>query len=374
MSDADPLLEAVHEAAAEVGLVVRATTVVEALRSEVRSRTEAWMADGRAGVMDYLSGATPLLGDPRAWKPWARGMVLFALPYARAAGGFREGGRVARYALGRDYHNVLGKRIERLGRRLRAAGLVQRFRAVTDAAPLMEREWALRGRIGWRGKNTLVLDPDHGPWVLLGELLLDAELPETRTTPRRWATCGTCTRCLDVCPTDALDAAWKLDAPRCISYLTIELRDAIPHEFRTRIGEWVFGCDLCLEVCPFGWHAPDRGDDWGLLPALDALRLEDLLSLDEAGFARAFRGSPLRRPGRIGMARNACVVLGNLGRGHAALTAALEGHDSPLVRGHAAWALGRLDEIQTLVRARDRERDASVQAEISRAIDKGGDL
>lgn len=369
MTDAsDPTLRTLHEAAQEVGLEVRATEAVTALPSEVRARVRQWMAEGRAGSMDYLSGATPLLEDPRAWKSWAQSMILVALPYAREAGSFREGGRVARYALGRDYHNLLGKRLERLGKRLRAAGLVSRFRACTDAAPVLEREWAIQGRVGWRGKNTLVLDPDFGPWVLLGELLVDELLPRVRTKPRRWATCGTCTSCLDVCPTGALDEAWSLDARLCLSYLTIELREAIPRALRPALGEWVFGCDLCLEVCPFGDHAGDHAEAWGRLAALDELRLEDLLGLDEAAFARHFQGSPLRRPGRAGLARNACVVLGNLGRGGGALREALRSDPSPLVRSHAAWALGRLDERAALAAARDRETDPTVREELSAAL------
>lgn len=364
--------ETIQAAAAEVGLVVRASVPADSLSSEVRTRVERWMAEGRAGSMDYLAGSTPLLGDIRAWKPWAESLLLVALPYAREAGSFRDGGRVARYALGRDYHNLVGKRLTRLGKRLREAGLIQQFRACTDAAPLLEREWALRGRVGWRGKNTLVLDPDFGPWVLLGELIVDTPLPEFRTPSRRWATCGTCTRCLDVCPSGALDHAWKLDARLCLSYLTIELRSAIPRELRPALGEWVFGCDLCLEVCPFGAHAGDHGEDWGKLPALEELSLEDLLDLTEAEYLQHFTGSPLRRPGREGLARNAAVVLGNLRRGSDSLRRAAEHDPSPLVRGHAAWALGQLGERSLLDRLRAKESDAEVQVELEAALAGGG--
>lgn len=368
MSTDRQILATLHEAAAEVGLVVRATQEVDALPSTTRTRLRQWMADGRAGEMDYLVGTTPLLEDPRAWKSWAKSMVIVALPYAREAGSFREGGRVARYALGRDYHNLIGKRLVRLGKRLRAAGIANEFRACTDAAPLMEREWAIESRVGWRGKNTLVLDPQFGPWVLLGELLLDTELPEYRAPKSRWASCGSCTRCLDVCPTGALDAAWSIDARLCLSYLTIELRGAIPIELRPALGEWVFGCDLCLEVCPFGDHAGDHADGWGRLEALDRLSLEDLLGLDEAGFLHHFQGSPMRRPGRAGLARNACVVLGNLRRGEAALVQALETDPEPLVRGHAAWALGQIGARKPLESHRAREQDAGALTELEAAL------
>jgi epoxyqueuosine reductase len=251
---------------------------------------------------------------------------------------------------------------------MRAAGIVSRFRACTDAAPVLEREWALRGKVGWRGKNTLVLDPEFGPWVLLGELLVDVPLPRYRKTARRWATCGTCTRCLDVCPTGALDAAWSMDARLCLSYLTIELRESIPLELRPALSDWVFGCDLCLEVCPFGDHAGDHAAEWGEHPALAKFSLEDLLGLSEAQFEQDFLGSPLKRPGRAGLARNACVVLGNLGRGEGALRRAVQGDSSAMVRGHAAWALGKLGDLSGLRLALTLESDPEVCREIDIAI------
>ncbi|MCH2100338.1 MAG: tRNA epoxyqueuosine(34) reductase QueG [Planctomycetes bacterium] len=369
MTSENQTLATLHEAAAEVGLVVRATQKVGALPNTTRTRLRQWALDGRAGEMDYLVSNTPLLEDPRAWKSWAKSMVIVALPYAREAGSFRGGGRVARYAMGRDYHNLIGKRLIRLGKRLRTAGLADDFRACTDAAPIAEREWAIESRVGWRGKNTLVLDPEYGPWVLLGELLVDQYLPEYRAPKSRWASCGTCTRCLEVCPTGALDSAWSIAARLCLSYLTIELNGAIPTELRSAMGEWVFGCDLCLEVCPFGDQAGDHSEEWGRLEAFDQLRLEDLLSLDEASFLQYFQGSPIRRPGRAGLARNACVVLGNLGRGEAELAKALETHDEPLVRGHAAWALGQIGERAALQARWSLESDRQVRSEIEAALE-----
>jgi len=370
-------IEQLQEAAAEVGLVVRASTTVRPLKSKTRTRLRKWLADGRAGEMDYLVANGPLLEDPAAWKDWARGIVLFALPYARDAGGFKGGGRVARFALGRDYHNVIGKRIERLGKRLRAAGHVAAFRGCTDAAPIAEREWAIESHVGWRGKNTLVLDPEYGPWVLLGELLVDCEVEEWTAPKRRWATCGSCTKCLDVCPTGALDAAWSMDARRCLSYLSIEQRGAIPIEWREAMGEWVFGCDLCLEVCPFGDHAGEHGDGWGSHPALDQFSLGDLLGLTPPEFAEAFQGSAMRRPGSDGMARNAAVVLGNLAATQqlpdsefAALERALVEHSNPLVRSHVAWAIGRAKQPGPLRSALRSESEPAVLAELNLALDK----
>ena len=329
------------QAAAELGLELRAVVPAGPLDEEEQARIRAWLEAGHHGEMAWLDQPRRL-GDPRAWKPWARSLALFALPYPRAAGGFRGGGRVARYALGRDYHHVLGKRLERLGKRLRREGEAGRFRAVTDAAPLAERSWALVGRVGFRGKNTLLLDSRLGPWQLLGELLLDVELPRWRP-PAASTSCGSCTRCLEACPTDAFPAPYLLDARRCISYLTIEHRGPIPEPFRAPIGDWVFGCDVCLEVCPFGDPEADHAATWGSLPALDSWSLEDLLGCTPEDFETAFRGSPIRRAGWKGMARNACVALGNLGRGHDALERAERTHPSETVRSHAAWARGRIN-------------------------------
>ncbi|MFQ5749715.1 MAG: tRNA epoxyqueuosine(34) reductase QueG [Planctomycetota bacterium] len=348
------------------GLELQAVVAAGPLPAEIGKRLDAWLDAGRAGEMGYLARGRPHLTDLRRWKPWGRSLALFSLSYARASGGFKGGGKVARYALGRDYHHLLGRRLEKLGRRLRKEGLVRRFRAVTDAAPLLEREWALRGGLGFRGKNTLLLHRIHGPWVLLGELLVEAEWPPW-VPPAPQPSCGSCTRCLEACPTGAFPRPYEIDSRRCISYLTIEKRGPIPRALRPLLGEWVFGCDVCLEVCPFGSSQSDQGELWGTLPALEQLTLEDLLGLSRPAFERAFRGSPLRRPGWAGLLRNACVVLGNLGRGAAALEKAL-GHEEPLVRGHAAWALGILGERTPLETARAGEEADSVREEIEAAL------
>lgn len=348
-----PAILTAAEAAAEAGLTLRASFPALPLDEEVNGRVERWFDESRSGEMAYLERGRSRFADLRSWKPWAGGALLFALPYARAPGGFRGGGRVARYALGRDYHHLLGRRLEKLGRALRARGFLSRFRAATDAAPVLEREWAIRAGVGFRGKNTLLLDPAEGPWVLLGELLVDVALPAWAPAPSRRAHCGSCTRCLDACPTRAFDGPFLLDPRRCISYWTIEARGLAPRELRPALGDWVFGCDVCLEVCPFGAQAPDRSADWGRLEALDALRLEDLLGLSPELFHKWFTGSPLRRAGRDGLARNAAIALANLGRGSGALREALHGHDSAVVRSACAWALSRLGgEEAALERAR----------------------
>lgn len=355
--------------AAELGLSLRASLPALPLDVEVNERVDAWFADSRSGEMEYLERGRPNFPDLRVWKPWARGALLFAMPYARPTGGFRGGGRVARYALGKDYHHVLGRRLEKLGRALRAGGFISQFRAVVDAAPVLEREWAIRGAVGFRGKNTLLLHSRHGPWILLGELLINVELPAWAPPAERAGQCGSCTRCLDACPTQAFDGPYLLDPRRCLSYLTIESTVPIPPPLRVPMGDWVFGCDVCLEVCPFGAHEPDHGEAWGLHPGLQ-LQLEELLPLSPEVFHRLFTGSPIRRAGPEGLARNACIALGNLGRGAHILAETLEGHPSPLVRGHSAWALGRQRAGRpALERAAHSDSDAAVVAEAQAALD-----
>ncbi len=368
--DLPPPIAEIGAWAAEAGLNLRGSLPAAPLEAEIGLRVRDWLEEGRAGEMAYLRKLPAAGLDLRQWKPWARGALLFALPYHRPGGGFRGGGRVARYALGRDYHHVLGRRLQKLGRRLRVEGRARRVRAVVDAAPVLEREWAVRGGLGFRGKNTLLLHPQHGPWVLLGELLLDLELPAWAPPPARQASCGSCTRCLDACPTAAFDAAYLLDPRRCLSYLTIEAKGAIPHALRPLAGDWVFGCDVCLEVCPFGAREEDHAGEWGLHPGISEHSLPDLLTLPEPVFHRVFTGSPLRRAGWEGLLRNAAVALGNLGRGADALREVLRSHPSPMVRGHAAWALGRQGAGRdALERSRVGDPMAEVRQEAETALE-----
>ena len=357
------------ELAAEVGLELRGTLPTAPLDPEIMDRFRAWLADGRAGEMDYLWKAADVGDDLSRWKPWGKSVALFALPYARSGGGFRDGGRVARYALGKDYHNLIGRKLQKLGKRLRSRGLTNAFRAAVDAAPVLEREWAIRGGLGWRGKNTLLIHPQHGPWVMLGELVLDAELPAWSPPPAREASCGSCTRCTDACPTQALTSEYEIDPRLCLSYLTIEAQGAIPIGLRKDVGDWVFGCDICSEVCPFGDKEPDHAEDWGLLPVFAELRLEDLLTISEQRFHELFTGSPLRRAGWAGMLRNACVVLGNLRRGSSELESAAF-HQEPLVRQHAVWALGEIGELGVLQRVTEVEVDSEVRREAEIALQR----
>ncbi len=302
---------------------------------------EDWLAKGRdAAGIGYLRRNRDRLLDPRRLLDGARSILSLAVNHARGPGGFRGAGRVARYALGRDYHRVLGRMLRRLLSRLRREGLVRTARPVVDAGPILERSHAARAGIGFRSKSANLLHPRFGPWTFLAELVTDAEPGETG---RRVAgTCGTCTSCIEACPTGAIVEPFVVDANRCLSYHTIENRGSIPEGIRPLLGDWVFGCDVCSEVCPFGWKAPEGGARFGSHSSLDR-SLPEILDLDEEAFAQAFRGSPMKRPRRAGLLRNAAVVLGNLGDPAArpSLERAAADHD-PLVREHASWALRRL--------------------------------
>jgi epoxyqueuosine reductase len=330
---------------------------------------ERWLAAGYAGAMGYLHRHAPLKADPRGLLPGARSLVVVTLNYnppapAPPAGG-RPRGRVARYAWGRDYHGVLRQKLERLARRLEGwlreeQGRPLGWRVLVDTGPLMEREFAARGGLGWVGKNANLIHWQHGSWLFIGGLLVDAALEPDAPLPPRVPepaallplreSCGTCRACIEACPTGAIVADKTVDARRCISYLTIELQGPIPLPLRPAMGAWVFGCDVCQEVCPWNRTAPRAAE-----PALEGNAdtalpdLAGLLALDQAAFRARFRDTPLARPRRRGLLRNAAIALGNwlaaarpddphLPRVQAALRRALDDPE-PLVREAAAWAL-----------------------------------
>jgi epoxyqueuosine reductase len=355
--------------AAELGLTLVGGVPITPLPASTAERLRRWLADGRAGEMRYLERRTDVRLDPRVQFPWARSFVVVALPYRpppAPPGDWRTSlhGRVAAYAVGPDYHRVLQTRLDRLAERLRDRFPGSRHLSYVDTGAILEREWAHRAGLGWIGRNTLVLHPDAGSYVLLGELVTDLEL---EPAPRPADRCGTCTRCVAACPTDALDGDYALDPRRCISYLTIEHRSAIPRALRPRMANWIFGCDACQDVCP--WNAGD-GD-------LDAAAflyppLLELLALDETAFATRFTGTALKRATRRGLVRNVAVALGNSGNPDAvpALARAVDDPE-PLVREHVAWALGRLatpGARAALERARTREPAGPVHDEIDAAL------
>lgn len=375
MTSADAVVRA---AAADLGFEVAAVASVEPLDRD-RAALEAWLAAGRHGDMGYLAEDPARRSRPSALLPEARSVVVVAVEHETSAAPFvAEGryGRVARYAWGRDYHVVVGERLGRLADELgRRLGRAVRARSLVDGAPLLERALAVRSGLGFVGKNTMVILPGRGSWWLLGELLLDVELEPT--PPVEGLSCGSCRRCLDDCPTAAFVGPGALDARRCLSYLSIEHRGPIPRELRTAMGAWVFGCDVCQEVCPFNRFGkptrwPELRAEAGVGPRLD---LVATLSIDtDEAFRARFRGTPLARPKRRGLLRNAAVVARNVGA--TATVPALRDRvlfdPEPLVRGHAYWALAGLDPALARALARwtiPMDPDPFVREEAQAALD-----
>jgi len=307
-----------------------------------------WLAQHHHGEMFYLARPDSLQkrADPRRVMPEARSIVVVGMNYYNGEPPPTEGlrGRVSCYAWGTDYHAVLAERLRTLaGWIADRVGQPLTHRVYVDTGPLLERELAQRAGLGWIGKNTCLVNPHLGSYLFLGELLLDLELePDPPFAADR---CGDCTACLDACPTGALVAPRILDARRCLSYLTIEQRGPIPADLRPLLGDRVFGCDVCQEVCPWNlrFARPAREPVFAPRSGQIAPDLVELLALDDDGFRARFRDTPLWRARRAGLARNAAVALGNLGDPAAitALERALSDPE-PLVAEHAAWALERL--------------------------------
>lgn len=304
-------------------------------------RFDAWLARGYAGDMDWLARGRDRIVDPRGLAEGGASLLVVGLAHSREPVELEGGGRIARYATGRDYHNRVGKLLKRLRRALAAEGCLPRGGAsMCDAAPLLERSHATAAGLGFPSKAANLLHPTYGPWFFLGELVVEGVAPPPLAPPP--GSCGTCTACIDACPTDAIRGPGEVDARLCISYQTIEQRGPVPHDLREAVAAWGFGCDICSEVCPWGRKAPDRGADWGTHAGLEG-GARAWLETPEEAFAERWNGSALRRPGRAGLARNAALVLG-LARPDGArewLRAALEADAAPLVREAAAWGLAR---------------------------------
>jgi epoxyqueuosine reductase len=313
---------------------------------EAVERYEAWLAAGMHGGLDWLARpeARERRRDPARILPGLRAVVCVALSHEPAADPERDRrlGRIARYAAGEDYHAVMRDRLRALARFVEEALPGARALWYADTGAILERGWAERAGLGWIGKHGGLLSTTLGSWFLLGEVLVDRDLEPDPPVDREH--CGTCQRCLDACPTRAIVAPYRVDARRCVSYLTIEHRGIIPLELRAGVGDWIFGCDLCQEVCPWNRFAPPAREARLHARALEGWSLERFLELDEPGFATLFAASPICRAGRDGFLRNVCVALGNRGRVAAAppLARALRGDPAWLVRAHAAWALGEV--------------------------------
>jgi epoxyqueuosine reductase len=268
-----------------------------------------WVADGRAATMAYLERRLPERLDPRRVLPEARSVVCVALNYYQGESADPSWTPVARYAWGRDYHDVMTPRLEALARFIgEAAGA--RGKCYVDTGPLLERDLAARAGLGWVGKNTMLLHPALGSWFFIGVLLTTAPLAHDAALPDR---CGTCRACLDACPTGAFVAPYVLDARRCISYLTIEHRGALDPALAAALGRWQFGCDVCQDVCPWNRKAPVTRED-AFLPAVPYPGAAAVAAMDNAAFTRRFADTPLLRPRAEGMRRNARIALDNARR------------------------------------------------------------
>lgn len=379
----ESLEQRILRAARELGFV--RAGIAEAQRSEqAAERLAAWLTAGHHGEMQYMAGDLDR-ASPTALLERVQSVVVVALPYGgaptplrRSATGPALTGRVARYALGEDYHRVLKAKLERLGAIVdELVGRPVERRACVDSAPLLERDFAVRAGLGFAAKSTLTIVPGVGSFVLLGELLLD--LPLRPTVEATTSGCGTCTTCLTACPTGAFTGPYVLDARRCISYLTIELKGSVPRDLRSLIGQHVFGCDICQDVCPWNKtrHAAPRDPELGLRAELAEADLVALLFLTSSGYRKLVRGTALSRVSRARLSRNAAVALGNSHdpAAEAPLSRALSSHFSELVREHAAWALGALgvplsEGRAALTHAAEHDLSADVRAEARLALDR----
>lgn len=341
-------------------------------------KLDEWLDAGHAGDMAYLARNAVRRADPREAVPGSRSIIVCGVHY-RAAEPEPEQwndpsrGQIARYAWGDDYHDVLEPKLRQLQAWLEErVGRAVIGRSYVDTGPVLERPVGVMAGLGFQGKNTLLIHPRQGSWFFLGEILIDVEL-EFDQPPGRGG-CGGCTRCLRACPTNAFVGPHVLDARRCISYLTIELKGPIPRELRPLMGNHIYGCDVCQEVCPWNvrWGQFTDEPAFAARPGNVAPQLLELIALDAEGFRQRFKGSPIKRTKRRGLLRNVAVALGNWGNPQAipALSKALDDHE-PLIRGHSAWALGRIGGEQAeaaLQHRREIEDDTWVREEIDLAL------
>ncbi|MER8748467.1 tRNA epoxyqueuosine(34) reductase QueG [Mesorhizobium sp. M1050] len=343
-SDAAKLRTLIDAEARRAGFDAVAVTSPDAI-PVAPARLAEFVADGFHGSMDWIAETLQRRGDPTVLWPQVRSIIVLAMNYGpdhdpRGVLAKRDRGAISVYAQNRDYHEVMKGRLKEIAGKIvaRAGGDVKVF---VDTAPVMEKPLAEAAGLGWQGKHTNLVSREHGSWLFLGTIFTTAELVPDKAEIDH---CGSCRACLDACPTDAFPAPYRLDARRCISYLTIENKGPIPHEFREQIGNRIYGCDDCLAVCP--WNKFARAASEAKLAARDELReppLGRLLQLDEAAFRAFFSGSPIKRIGRDRFVRNTLIAAGNSGDTALAVSVrALLDDASPLVRGAAIWALARL--------------------------------
>ncbi|TGR24098.1 MULTISPECIES: tRNA epoxyqueuosine(34) reductase QueG [unclassified Mesorhizobium] len=368
-SDAAKLRALIDAEARRAGFDAVAVTSPDAIPL-APARLAEFVADGFHGSMDWIAETIARRSEPSTLWPNVRSIVVLAMNYGpdhdpRDLLSKRDRGAISVYAQNRDYHEVMKGRLKEIAGKIvaRAGGDVKVF---VDTAPVMEKPLAEAAGLGWQGKHTNLVSREHGSWLFLGTIFTTAELAPDEAEIDH---CGSCRACLDACPTDAFPAPYRLDARRCISYLTIENKGPIPHEFREAIGNRIYGCDDCLAACPWNKFASAASE--AKLAARDDLRepaLADLLALDDAAFRAFFSGSPIKRIGRDRFVRNVLIAAGNSGEGALAdIVRDLLGDASPLVRGAAIWALARLvPETEYAERAAnglETEDDAMVRDE-----------
>ena len=349
--------------------IVRVTTADAFTRDEAAAIKR--IRDGHMdGFSWYTEERVRRANRPQELLEGAQSVISLALSYNTGEPDYPDAqplGKIARYAWGDDYHDVIKKRLREFASKLpEITGYPVKTRIFVDDGPMNDRAAAARAGIGWFGKNTNVLTPTHGSWVFLAQVITDIPLEPDAPLKK---TCGQCSLCIPACPTGAIVAPYVIDNKRCISYLTIELRGAIPRKLRPLVGDWVFGCDICQDVCPV-----NRKAQGSLEPAFRqrhdfaAPALIPLLELDQPAFSARFRRSPIKRAKRIGLQRNVCVALGNIGDPVAVpVLAKTLSHESSLVRQHAAWALGRIggnEALDALHAALTDETDPEVITEI----------
>ncbi|MCI4663218.1 MAG: tRNA epoxyqueuosine(34) reductase QueG [Neomegalonema sp.] len=352
-----------RDRAAAEGLVGCRITTPDAVVT-AGERLLQWLADGRHGELSWMAERSAWRADPRELWPEARSVVLFGEPYGPDDDPLgvlqrSELGAISVYARNRDYHDVLKKKLKQIGRGFiedaeDLTGARPEIKVFVDTAPVMEKPLAYAAGLGWQGKHTNLVSRTEGSWLFIGAMFTTLKLPADAAERDH---CGSCRRCLDICPTAAFPAPYQLDARRCISYLTIELKGPIPRPMRPLIGNRIYGCDDCLAVCPWNKFAENARDAayWARVE-LRAPYLEDLAQLDEPGFRELFSGSPIKRIGWTRFMRNVLIAIGNSGRVELTEAAALQlDASSPLLRGAAIWALGRLDPARALAERGERE-------------------
>jgi epoxyqueuosine reductase len=312
--------------------------VAPALPAAHRALFEQWIAEGKHGDMAWMARNVERRTDPRVVLPGARSVIMLALNYYQGSGPENDY-RIARYAWNDDYHDLIEKKLRELDAFLTSQGGTQK--PYVDTGPVLERDFASEAGLGWGGKSTMQIHRHLGTWFFLADILTTLDLPAD--TPAK-DMCGKCTRCIDACPTQAITAPRRMDARRCISYLTIESKGSIPQEFRRAIGDRIYGCDACLDACPWNRHAQEsREATFQARETVFSKSLRDFLALTDDEFRALFAKSPIKRIKRPAFLRNVCVALGNVGAWDdlpALEAAAADPH--PLIAEHAAWAIAEI--------------------------------